>query len=173
MNTYEAAGEPVAPFRYPTTYDPTNEPSAPMLLISAIAPPATFFGSNSGTIAKNGPYGAYIAAPAITSNAYEAQKFVDPSKYDPANATAPISRNGHTNSFRRSSLSDAHEAAIIAMVAARYGTRRKPAGLDHAEASNAFFRIDGSHSTKPYTPMLQQKYCAHSLITAGERNASP
>src|SRR5580698_6347566 len=121
MNAYDAAGVPVAPFRYPTTYEPTNEPSAPMLLISAIAPPATFFGSSSGTIAKNGPYGAYIAAPAMTSNAYENQKCVVPSAYDAANATAPISRNGQTKALRRSSLSDAHDTTSIAIVAARYG----------------------------------------------------
>src|SRR5580692_7639577 len=113
MNAYDAAGVPVAPFRYPTTYEPTNEPSAPMLLIRAIAPPATFFGSSSGTIAKNGPYGAYIAAPA-TSSAYEIQKCVEPMAYDAANAAAPISRNGQTNTLRRFSLSDAHEAASMA-----------------------------------------------------------
>ena len=38
-----------------------------MLLISAMAPPATLRGSISGIMAKKGPYGAYIAAPATTS----------------------------------------------------------------------------------------------------------
>ena len=173
MNTYEAAGEPVAPFRYPTTYDPTNEPSAPMLLISAIAPPATFFGSNSGTIAKNGPYGAYIAAPAITSNAYETQKCVEPSRYDPAER-------------HRADQQERPHEQLAAIAACPMPTkpqhrdgrrkirhRREPARLAPCRTSTPLLRIDGSHSTKPYTPMLQQKYCAHSLITAGERNASP
>src|SRR5580692_2294738 len=172
MNAYDAAGVPVAPFRYPTTYEPTNEPSAPMLLISAIAPPATFFGSSSGTIAKNGPYGAYIAPPAITSKAYDSQKCVEPSAYDAANAIAPTSRNGHTNTLRRLSLSDAHEAASMAIVAARYGSADSQP-VSTMPSDEPFFRMDGSHSTKPYTPILQQKYCAHSLITAGVRNASP
>src|SRR5689334_9133985 len=124
-----------------------------MLLISAIAPPATFFGSSSGTIAKNGPYGAYIAAPAITSSAYDIQKCVEPSAYEPAKAAAPISRNGHTNARRLLSLSDAHDAASIAIVAARYGSAESQP-VSTMPSDELFFRMDGSHNTKPYTPML-------------------
>src|SRR6266481_3444307 len=114
-----------------------------MLLISAIAPPATFFGSSSGTIAKNGPYGAYIAAPATTSSAYDSQKCVEPSAYDAANATAPSSRNGHTNALRRSSLSDAHDTASIAIVAARYGSADNQP-VSTMPSVEPFFRMDGS-----------------------------
>ena len=119
-----------------------------MLLINAIAPPATFFGSNSGTIAKNGPYGAYIAAPAITSSTYDIQKCVEPSANDAANAAAPTSRNGQTNPRRYPTLSDAHDAASIAMVAARYGSADSQP-VSTMPSDEPFLTMDGSHSTKP------------------------
>src|SRR5258706_2554926 len=119
-----------------------------MLLISAIARPATFFGKSAGTIAKNGPYGAYIAAPAITSSAYDSQKCVDPSAYDAANATAPISRNGHTNTLRRLSLSDAHDAASIAIVAPRNASAADPPALP-LPRSGAVFGIAPTPTRKP------------------------
>ena len=88
-------------------------------MINAIAPPATLRGSISGMMAKNGPYGAYMAAPAITSSVYEAQKWFAPTAQEPMKAKAAISSSGQTNSLRFCSLSDAQETIIIAMVAAR------------------------------------------------------
>jgi anti-anti-sigma factor len=47
-----ARGDPTDPFSQPMTYAPTNPPSAPKLLTSAIEAPATFCGSSSGISAK-------------------------------------------------------------------------------------------------------------------------
>ena len=74
IKLYDAPKPPVTPFRYPTTHAPAKDPSAPRLLIKAIAPPETFFGRISVMNAKNGPYGAYMAAPATTSKTNEIQK---------------------------------------------------------------------------------------------------
>ena len=108
----------------------------------------------------------------MMSSTYESQKLLAPTAYEPKNANAAMSSGGQTKSLRFMSLSDAQETVIIASTAARYGT------LESQPASTmprlpALFKIDGSQSTKPYTPMLQQKYCTHSQMTFAERNASP
>ena len=80
IKMYEAPNPPVEPFKYPTMYDPANDPNAPILLINAIAPPATFRGRTSGMIAKNAPYGAYIDPPAMIRSTKESQKLLVPIK---------------------------------------------------------------------------------------------
>src|ERR1017187_1753832 len=61
---------PVSACSQPISHVPMNPPNAPQVLISAITSPATVFGRISGTIAKNGPSGAYIAPPATISETY-------------------------------------------------------------------------------------------------------
>src|SRR5580700_4022747 len=69
-----ARESPVRASSKPTSHVPAKPPRAPLLLTTAVISPATFFGSISGTIAKNGPYGAYMAAPATIKNPYAHQK---------------------------------------------------------------------------------------------------
>ena len=94
-----------------------------------------------------------------------------PSRNEPAKARAPISRNGQTKTFRVCSLSDSQETTSMAITASRYGAADSQPASTMAIDLPAL-RIDGSHSTKPYTPMLQQKYWAQSRITFGDLNAS-
>lgn len=61
---YETLGPPVAAFNHPTAYDPTSDPSAPKLLISAIGQA----GRRQGT--PSPPFGGFYrfaAAPIQTS----------------------------------------------------------------------------------------------------------
>ena len=51
-------------------------------------------GRISGISAKNGPGGAYKAAPAMVSKANDSQKWLEPSKYEQKNASAPSARIG-------------------------------------------------------------------------------
>lgn len=92
---------------------------------------------------------------------------------EPMKASPPISSSGQTNSLRFCSLSEAQETTIMAMVAARYGTEESQPTSTIPIFSPPLRIIDGSHSTKPYTPILRAKYCAQSRITLRERKASP
>ncbi len=55
----------------------------------------------------------------------------------------------------------------------RYGTEESQPTSTIPIFSPPLRIIDGSHSTKPYTPILRAKYCAQSRITLRERKASP
>src|SRR4029078_6449988 len=64
----------VRPLNHPTRYDTRKPPSAPRLLMSATAPPATFFGRMSAGIAKNGGSATIGPMPARHNSAYDTQK---------------------------------------------------------------------------------------------------
>lgn len=83
------------------------------------------------------------------------------------NAKAAISSSGQTNSLRFCSLSDARETMIIAIVAARYGTDDSQPTSTIPRFSPPLRIMDGSHSTKPYTPILRKILCAQQDHVAG------
>ena len=58
------------------------------------------------------------------------------------------------------------------MIAARYGTAASQPTATISICA-AFFRIDGIHIMKPYTPMLHSAWTAQSIMTLRERSASP
>ncbi len=76
---------------------------------------------------------------------------------EPMKASPPISSSGQTNSLRFCSLSEARGDDDHGDGGRRYGTEESQPTSTIPIFSPPLRIIDGSHSTKPYTPILRCK----------------